>query len=332
VTTLASAPRFDLPDGGTAIGARATANGHVVISRPTLRWPFITTPRDETMTKAKDRTGGVLIAVAGLLLAALAVAMGIVSWHAQFAFVYAIKHQRLAASLEALGLDCGAVVFSILGIALARLPRRAVIERALVCICAAGSCAMNAAGSDLGSPRSVAAFIMPPVLFAVTSDRLISVIRRSALGPKDDAEAQRSAWTLAGRAALYMLRFAVAPPSTTRGARQALLNATPLPAATDAPAQLPAPSPAALATSSRPEVTAATSRPVKRSSRATRSGPTKTERLLTIAADRHDLAAIPLSEVSSLARGIAGEIDLHPGTARRVLLGHVRALQDGAQS
>ena len=106
--------------------------------------------------------GGVLITAAGLLLLALAAAMGAVSWHAQFAFIYAIKHVRVAAVLEALGLDCGAVVFAILGIALARLGRRAVIERALVCVCAVGSCAMNAAGADLGSPRSVAVFMMPP--------------------------------------------------------------------------------------------------------------------------------------------------------------------------
>ena len=289
-------------------------NGHVVIA----------SAEKSSGSAGRVTMGGVLLASAGLLLLALAVAMGIVSWHAQFAFVYAIKHQRLAAALEALGLDCGAVVFSILGIALARLGRRAVIERALVCICAAGSMAMNAAGSDLGSPRSVAAFVMPPLLFAITSDRLISVIRRSALGPKADAEAQRSAWRLAGTAFLYLLRFMVAPPSTAKGARQALLNATPLPAV-DPPAQVPALSPPALAP--RPS----RKRRAKSSGRK-RSGPTKTDQLVSLAAERHDLSAIPLTEVSALASGIAGEIDLHPGTARRVLLGHVRALQDGGKS
>ena len=261
-----------------------------------------------------------LLASAGLLLLALAVAMGIVSWHAQYAFIYAIKHQRLAASLEALGLDCGAVVFSILGIALARLGRRAVIERALVCICAAGSCAMNAAGSDLGSPRSVAAFLMPPLLFALTSDRLISVIRRSALGRLDDDESQRSAWRVAGTAFLYMLRFALAPPSTAKGLRQAVLNATPVPSPPDMPAQLPGSAPAALA--------ASPARSPKRACRQ-RSGPTKAEQLVAKATDRHDLTAIPLDRVSAIASAIAGEIDLHAGTARRVLLAHVRALQEG---
>ncbi len=188
MTALAELPGYDLTCGQVAIGAHVNRNGHTVIASGERFWG----------AAGKITLGGVLLASAGLLLLALAVAMGVVCWHAQYAFIYAIKHQRLAASLEALGLDCGAVVFSILGIALARLGRRAVIERVLVCICAAGSCAMNAAGSDLGSPRSMAAFIMPPLLFAVTSDRLISVIRRSALGKLADDEAQRSAWHLAG--------------------------------------------------------------------------------------------------------------------------------------
>jgi hypothetical protein len=314
VTSLADLPRFNLPAGHTATSARGNSNGHVVITQasemPRLGW------------LSRITAGGVLLASAGLLLLALAVAMGVVSWHAQFAFIFAIKHQRLAAALEALGLDCGAVVFSMLGIALARLGRRAIIERALVCICAAGSCAMNAAGSDLGSPRSVAAFIMPPLLFAITSDRLIAVIRRSALGRSDDDESQRSAWRVAGTAFLYALRFVLAPPSTARGARQAVLNATPLPELpTSAPAQLPAASPAALASTSHETRS--------RTSGRRQPGPTKAARLLALAAERHDLATVPQAEVSSIASGIAAEVDLHPGTARRVLLDHVRQLQAG---
>jgi hypothetical protein len=313
MTTLADSPRFDLPRGVNAMAARANANGHVVITKaadmPRLGW------------LSRITVGGVLLASAGLLLLGLAVAMGIVSWHAQFAFIFAVKHQRLAASLEALGLDCGAVVFSILGIALARLGRRAVIERALVCICAAGSCAMNAAGSDLGSPRSVAAFVMPPLLFAITSDRLISVIRRSALGRLDDAESQRSAWRLAGTAVLYLIRFALAPPSTAKGLRQAVLNATPVPSPDDAPAQLPGPAPAALASSPRQER--------KRSGK--RRGPTKTRRLLDLVVERHGpLAEFPLTDVSKIATATAEEIGLHPGSARRELRAAVLSAQDGA--
>ena len=133
-----------------------------------------------------------------------------------------------------------------------------------------------------------------------------------------DEESQRSAWTVAGKAFLYMLRFIVAPPSTARGTRQALLNATPLPG-------LPA--------AERKAVGPPRDRkPRRKSASRKRSGPTKTDQLVSLAAERHDLSAIPLTEVSALASGIAGEIDLHPGTARRVLLGHVRALQDGGKS
>jgi hypothetical protein len=256
---------------------------------------------------------GVLLAAASLLLTALAAAMGVVSWHAQYAFIFSVKHQQVASALEALGLDCGAVVFSILGTALARLGRRAVIERALVCVCAAWSCAMNAAGADLSSPRSVGAFVMPPVLFAITSDRLVSVVRRIALGSTADAEAQRSAWRTGGLAALYAVRLAVAPVSTVRGARLALLQATPVPAR------------AALAAETRRLPSRERTR--RDPSGRSRDGMSKAARLIALAGHRHDLATIPVEKVSRLATELAGEIGYHPGTARRVLLAHVRDLQ-----
>ena len=84
------------------------------------------------------------------MLAGLAVA-------AQFTYIFATKRQWAPALLEALGLDAGAVIFSLLGIALARLGRRAAVERVLVVICALGSCGMNVLNANLGSPRSVAA-------------------------------------------------------------------------------------------------------------------------------------------------------------------------------
>ena len=293
MTTPASNPISDVHEAESAADARDAAYGHLMITRPTARWPFITHPRIARMTDARDGTGRLLIAAAALLLALLATAMGVVSWHAQFAFVYAIKHQRAAAALEALGLDCGAVIFSVLGIALARLGRRAAIERVLVCVCAAGSCAMNAAGADLASPRSVTAFVMPPILFAINSDRLVSVIRRSALGPKADSDAQRSAWRIAGLAALYTLRLAAAPASTARGARRALLNATPLPA----PAQ-PDIGPEATGHGRGSGMTGGRGRAARGSSKAAE--------LLRIAADRHDLTTIGLDKVSRIATDIAG--------------------------
>ena len=65
-------------------------------------------------------------------------------------------------------------------------------------------------------------------------DRVIAVIRRHVL-----ADSEASAWTamgrallaasrLAGVAALYSLRFVLAPPSTARGLRRMVLAAAPL--------------------------------------------------------------------------------------------------------
>jgi hypothetical protein len=156
-----------------------------------------------------DVIGRLLIAGVCLLLVGLAVAMGVTSFHAQFTYIFATKRQWAPALLEALGLDAGAVIFALLGIALARMGRRAAVERVLVVVCALGSCGMNVLNANLGSPRSVAVYAMPPVLFALTSDRLIAVIRRAALGKAVDDETQRSAWYAAGRSLLYGIRFAV---------------------------------------------------------------------------------------------------------------------------
>jgi hypothetical protein len=51
--------------------------------------------------------------------------------------------------------------------------------------------------------------------------------------------------------------------------------------------------------------------------------------MLALAAQRHDLTRLPLKQVSGIANAIGAEVDLSPGTARRVLLAHVRALQNG---
>ena len=284
------------------LGARTNGNGHVVITKPS-RMPRLGWLNTSTL----------LLSAACVLLAALAVAMGIVSWHAQYAFVFAAKHQHAASALEAFGLDAGAVVFSVLGIALARLGRRAVIERALVLACALGSCAMNLLGASLGSPRSVVVYVMPPLLFAAGSDRLIAVIRRSALGPAEDDAAGRSVWRTAARAVLYLVRFVLAPPSTATGVRRLVLNAAPLP-------------PAAAVSAAEPvKAISATARSTRAARRPAGSG--KQARLIELAGERHDLATLPLADVSRAATDLADEAALHPGTARRVLLAHVRGLQ-----
>ena len=85
MTALAELPGYDLTCGQVAIGAHVNRNGHTVIASGERFWG----------AAGKITVGGVLLASAGLLLLALAVAMGVVSWHAQYAFIFAIKHQRL---------------------------------------------------------------------------------------------------------------------------------------------------------------------------------------------------------------------------------------------
>jgi hypothetical protein len=75
--------------------------------------------------------------------------------------------------------------------------------------------------------------------------------------------------------------------------------------------------------------TAAADQPPERSPRPRqprRAGPTKRDRMIELAGQRRDLAAMPLAEVSKLAGTVAEEIGYSPGTARRELARHVRDL------
>jgi hypothetical protein len=258
-----------------------------------------------------------------VLLAADGTAMGVVSWHAQYAFVFAAKRQVLASALEALGLDAGAVIFALLGIALARLQRRAVVERVLVVTCAAGSCGMNLLAANLGSPRSVVVYVMPPVLFAAMSDRLIAVIRRAAMGKRQDADSQRSAWRTVGLAMLYLFRFVLAPPSTAKGARLALLNATPLPATAERPA-IEQPS------SQVTEPGTGSGTKHKGQGKPQVRSDTKTARFLAEVQQRYgDLSGIGLDKVGRICTETAPLVDLNTGSARTVLRAAILAAQAG---
>ena len=96
---------------------------------------------------------------------------------------------------------------------------------------------MNYLAADVSSFRSVAVYVMPPVVFAVCTDQTVAVIRRHGLGIAED-----SAWTVLGRLVLavvrlagiivlYSLRFILAPAETAKGLRRMVLNAAPLPGA-----------------------------------------------------------------------------------------------------
>lgn len=103
--------------------------------------------------------------------------MGYVSYAAQAAFVEDVKGPGLDVHLEALGLDVASVVFALLGLVSARLGKRALTERALNVACVAASVGMNALAAPPGSASAMVAYVMPAVLYAATSDRLIATVR-----------------------------------------------------------------------------------------------------------------------------------------------------------
>jgi hypothetical protein len=169
--------------------------------------------------------GAVLLAAAAVLLLALAAAQGYVSWRAQYGFIFAVKGEPLPSALEALGLDAGAVIFALLGLAHARMGRPARIERALNAACALGSMAMNLLSADLGSPRQVVVYVLPAALYVACSDRLIATAAHAA------GVQETGLWRGLGTGLAYGLRLLLAFPSTALGLRRWLLQATPLPAA-----------------------------------------------------------------------------------------------------
>jgi hypothetical protein len=317
-TDLADLHGFgDLYPDLAVTGARANASGHVVITRPTTRWPFIASPKDEAVTH-DNSVSWLRGAMLGLGL--LAAAAATVSIAAQYHFIAAARHDRLIAGIEACIPDIGALIFACLGIALALRGKRAIRARVLNAGAIATSVFMNYAAAGHGW-RDLAIWMMPPLAYALASDTAIANVRSWALVKRGMADDDSSPLAIVGRIALYLLRFAVAPPSTAKGVRRALLNATPLPAA-------------ARAAEPRPAITSSP-RPARspRRARGTKGNGTKTQRLLDLVTERHGaLADFPLTDVSKVATATAAEIDMHAGSARTALKAAVVAAHNGATS
>ena len=260
-----------------------------------------------------------------LALAVLAAAAAVVSWDAQYVLVRSVKHSTVIAALEAGIPDVGALIFAALGIAVALDGKRALRARTLNVACVGLSLGMNALASAPGW-RDLAIWVMPSALYALASDTLIGVIRAWAIARTqhtshalaDDDEATPMA--VIGGLFLWLLRLALAPLSTIAGFRRWVLEECPI-------------APGRKATTPIPDHPRRRRR--KRPGRrrphvpATRSRPGKQARMIALAAQRHDLTTLPLRQVSGIANTIGAEVDLSPGTARRVLLDHVRALQNG---
>jgi hypothetical protein len=190
--------------------------------------------------------------------------------------------------------------------------------------CIAISLAMNALAAGPGW-RDLAIWVMPAAIYALASDTLISVVRAQAVarqradgsGLADDAPDLLAAL---GGALLWLLRLALAGPSTLRGFRAWVIAECPVAPGRKAIAEgqsLPA-------AGAVPVLTGSRERPQRR---RPDGAPTKRGRLVSLAGERRDLARMPLSEVSELATALAGEIGYSAGTARRELIRHVRHLQ-----
>ena len=256
--------------------------------------------------------GSVLVAVATGLLFLLGVGLFAVSLDAQYRYVFHAKHQSAASWVEAVALDVGMAIFSLLALGLARAGKPARAERILIIACAAVSGVMNFAAANDASPKSVLAYVMPPLFLAVVADRVVSVVRRHVLG-----EDERSPWQAAAPLVLYALRLVLALPSTAAGLRRWLLLKTPLPAASVPAMPL------------MPQQTAISGRRGPNGPRAE----SKTARFLALVTERHGpLADFPPERVSRTCAELAPEVGLDIGAARTALRRAVLAAQDGRQS
>src|ERR1700726_3765372 len=64
-----------------------------------------------------DRTpGSALVSAATVLLGLLAAGLFVVSLSAQYRYVFAVKHQSVPSAIEAIGLDAGMTIFSLLAL------------------------------------------------------------------------------------------------------------------------------------------------------------------------------------------------------------------------
>jgi hypothetical protein len=274
-------------------------------------------PVDQALSRRRtsgDKGAGLLTAAACLLLL-LAAAQGYVSFRAQYTFIDHTKHTHIPSIMEALGLDTGAVIFALLALSLARRGQPATIERVLNVACALGSMTMNLLAANLTSPRSITVWVMPSVLYAFASDRLIAVVRRWVRAHESDTQLvhQGSPWRSLGGLLLWLMRLIFDPLGTVTGFRRWVLVIAPL-----------APSPQTTGLiASRPTALSAGDdggQPIP--------GETKREALIRLYEKRGE-AGDPRygnpAKAAQVAGEIAGEIGYHAGTARRELAKYLAA-------
>jgi hypothetical protein len=269
----------------------------------------------------RKATGRAWLRNAMAALAVLAAAAAVVSWDAQYVMVSRVKHVPVIAALEAGVPDVGAIIFAALGIALALHGRRALRPRTLNVACVGISLAMNAMAAGRGW-RDMAIWVMPAAVYALASDTLIGVVRAWALARMHTTSQVLTGeditpLAVAGACLLWLLRLALAPVSTLGGFRRWVVEECPV-----------APGRNAIPAAPGPSALSATGSTLPHGSRRRVDGkPCKQDLLIALASQRHDLRTVPLNQVARIAGDIGAEVNLHPGTARRVLRAHVQTLQ-----
>jgi hypothetical protein len=174
-----------------------------------------------------DGQAGWWLRCAAVALGVLAAAAAVVSWDAQYTMVRSAKHVAVVAALEAGIPDVGAVIFAALGVALALYGRRALRPRALNAACVGISLTMNALAAGHGW-RDLAIWVMPAAVYAVASDTLIGVVRAWAIARQHHGTLADDGPSLLGGGALWLLRLALAPPSTLKGFRDWVVSDCPV--------------------------------------------------------------------------------------------------------
>lgn len=288
------------------------------------------------MTARANHGGGALLSVASGLLLLLAAAQGYVSFRAQYVFVNHAKHAQIPSTLEALGLDTGAVIFALLALSLARRGRHASVERVLNVACAIGSLTMNMLAADLTSPRSVTVWVMPSALYALASDRLIAVVRRWAQSqaPAADIGEDGSAWRALGGLGLWVLRLVLDLPGTIGGFRRWVLFVAPVAPGVRASTPLQNASAGQLEPATAVESPGHTGRGVGVLVPLDGLAPGETKRAALIrlyeqCGECGDPRYGNRAKAAALAGELAGRIGYHPGTARRELVKYL-ATRPGA--
>ena len=286
-----------------------------------------TPPR--SFDRAEDRAG-TWLRLAGVAVGLVAVAAAAVSYEAQWRLVYRTSTRSASPTFRRPSLILVRWCSRALVSRWRCMARRAIRARLLNLLCVGISLAMNAFAAAPGW-RDLAIWVMPSVVYALASDTLIGVIRAYVIARQKQlrevlADDGITLVHVVGAVLLWLLRLALAPPSTLKGFHVWVKS---LPTAP--PVRQAAEDERPKAAVDRPEEVKGPER--ERRAIANQRGPrggTKQKQFLTLVIARYGpLTEFDIKAVSRAAAELAPEAELHPGTARKILRAQVIAAQNG---